>query len=64
LKEVSGNGASPSEVVLWGSLEGGLLYWGPWRICIKGSGNGNDSPYCLRSGNWKGDPIPGTLNDE
>ena len=25
-------------------LERGLLYWGPWRICIKGSGDRHLSP--------------------
>jgi len=27
-----------------GNLEGELLYWGPWRICRKGSGDGHLSP--------------------
>jgi hypothetical protein len=27
-----------------GNLEVGLLYWGPWRICRKGSGDGHLSP--------------------
>jgi len=24
-----------------GNLVGGLLYWGPWKICRKGSGDGH-----------------------
>ena len=27
------------------NVEGGLLYCGPWRICRKGSGDGDLSPY-------------------
>jgi hypothetical protein len=33
MKERSRNGASLSEGIRWGGLAGGLLYWGPWKLC-------------------------------
>jgi len=44
LKEVFRIGASLSEELSEGNLEWGLLNWGPWRICRKGSGDGLVSP--------------------
>jgi len=42
-----------------GNLEEGILYWGPWRICRKDSGEGLVPTKWLRWGSWKVDPIPG-----
>jgi hypothetical protein len=33
MKQGSSNGASPSEGIHESNLEGGLLYWGPQKIC-------------------------------
>ena len=52
------SGASPLRKLCWGNLEGRLLYWGPWRICRKDSGDGHLSTG-LRWTIWKGALLPG-----
>jgi len=37
-----------------GNLEVGILYWGPWGICRKGSGGGHLCPLGPRWRTWKG----------
>ena len=37
-----------------GNLEGGLLYWGPWRICRKGPGDGQSVSIGALLGNLEG----------
>ena len=47
-----------------GNLEEGLHYWGPWKTCRRGSGDGHFSTWGLCWGTWKGSYLLGTLRDE
>ena len=59
LKGGSRNAANLSVGALWGEPGRGLLYWGPWRICRKGSGDGHLSPHGPHYG--RGEPGTGLI---
>jgi len=63
LKVGTENGAFLSMGALWGEPGGRILSWGPWRLCRKGSGDGNLSPQGSCWGTWKGAHLPGTLRN-
>jgi hypothetical protein len=44
-------------------MEGGLLYWGTWRICRKGYEEEHLFPLGPCWGTCKGAHLPGTLRD-